>query len=221
MEREVRATRGRRINELIGEEADKDKSFWEHSTWNEDEDDSGNDSYDEQEEEVKPDVFDTDFDETEDDESSDDEEAELRKTSKRKAPQTKNTYREPVVKRPTQRSDQPKIPKIPKALRVQDETENILSVKLRQSTTVKTLQHEQARNATQRIRVVQRPPLPKREFSQRDLIFEALDTEVLVPVPSDALLHSLSLVEKCKVAAWTADGGRREKHIGQTEDASC
>jgi hypothetical protein len=175
MEREVRATRGRRINELIGEEADKDKSFWEHSTWNEDEEDSGNDSYDEKEEEIKPDTFDTDFDETEDDESSDDEEAELKKATKRKAPAPKNTYKEPAAKRPTQRPDQPKVPKTP---RIQDETENVLSVKLRQSTTVKTLQHEQARNATQRIRVVQRPPLPKREFSQRDLIFEALDTEV-------------------------------------------
>jgi vacuolar protein sorting-associated protein 72 len=175
MQREVRATRGKRFSELVGEEADKDKAFWEHSTW--EEDDSGNESYEEKEEDVKPDVFDSDFNETEDDESSEDEEAQLRKTSKRSAPSTKNTYKEPIAKkRPaTTSSDQPRVPKPP---RPQGDTENVLAVKLRQSTTKKTLQHEQARIASQRIKVVQRPPLPKREFSQRDLLFEALDTEV-------------------------------------------
>jgi vacuolar protein sorting-associated protein 72 len=175
MQREIRATRGKRFSELIGEEAEKDKAFWEHSTW--DEDDSGNESYEEKEEDVKPDVFDSDFNETEDDESSEDEEAELRKSSKRSVPSKKNTYKEPTAtKRPAPTSsDQPRPPKVP---RPQGDSENVLAVKLRQSTTKKTLQHEQARIASQKIRVVHRPPLPKREFSQRDLLLEALDTEV-------------------------------------------
>lgn len=180
MQREIRATRGKRFSELIGEEAEKDKAFWEHSTW--DEDDSGNESYEEKEEDVKPDVFDSDFNETEEDESSEDEEAELRKSSKRSVPTKKNTYREPTTttKRPAPTSsDQPRPPKVP---RLQGDYENVLAVKLRQSTTTKTLQHEQARIASQKIVVVRRPPLPKREFSQRDLLFEALDTEVWIVV---------------------------------------
>lgn len=80
MIREKRATRGLRMNELVGEDADKDKAFWEHNTWAEDEDDSENDSF--EEEEIKPDVFDDDFNDTEDDESSSDEENE-RVASKR------------------------------------------------------------------------------------------------------------------------------------------
>jgi hypothetical protein len=78
MIREKRATRGLRMTELVGEDAEKDKAFWEHNTW--EEDDSGNESF--SEEEVKPDVFDDDFNDTEDDESSSDEENE-RAASKR------------------------------------------------------------------------------------------------------------------------------------------
>lgn len=218
MERSIRSTRGKRFTELVGEEADKDKAFWEHSTWNEDEDDSGNESYEENEEELKPDVFDSDFNDSEDDESEEDEEENLRKSNKRKAPKTKNTYKEPkIIKRKITTStststsvsrigklregeeeekeegegrgegeyDVNKVvnkgPKISKTSKIVNDSENILSVKLRKSTTTKTLQHEQARlEANQRIRIIQRPPLPKPEFTQRQLLIEALDTEVII-----------------------------------------
>lgn len=38
--REKRATAGRRMNALVGEEEEKDKSFWGHDTWTEENDDS-------------------------------------------------------------------------------------------------------------------------------------------------------------------------------------
>ena len=200
MEREVRTTRGKRFTELIGEEADKDRSFWEHATWNEedDENNSENESYTEIEE-IKPDVFDSDFNDSEEEES-DNEEEELKKNNKRKI-NTKNKYIEPkVIKKitpshsttttvssiPITSSDsntsnkQSNITKVSKSLKINNEIENILSVKLRKSTTTKTLQHEQARlEANQKIKIIQRPPLPKREFTQKQLLIEALDTEVI------------------------------------------
>ena len=68
------------MNDLVGEDAEKDKAFWEHNIWNE-EDDSDNESF--EEEEVKPDQFDSDFNDTEDDASSSDEEMKTRVETKR------------------------------------------------------------------------------------------------------------------------------------------
>ena len=68
MLQEKRATRGLRMSVLVGEAADEDNQFYSNDLWEEDESD---DSY--EAEEIKPDVFDSDFNDTEDEESSDDE----------------------------------------------------------------------------------------------------------------------------------------------------
>jgi hypothetical protein len=75
--REVRANRGQRINELIGEAADQDKLFWENKVWQDEDDSSGNESF--EEEIVAPDVFDSDFNDTETEESGEEDEKEKRK----------------------------------------------------------------------------------------------------------------------------------------------
>ena len=80
--REKRASRGTRMTELVGDALEEDEAFWGHDIWNEEEG-SDMDSYDEEEEEVKPDEFDSDFNDTEsDDESGSEEETKLRKSSK-------------------------------------------------------------------------------------------------------------------------------------------
>mmetsp|Transcript_24416 Transcript_24416/g.35881 ORF Transcript_24416/g.35881 Transcript_24416/m.35881 type:complete len:279 (-) Transcript_24416:134-970(-) len=170
-----RATRGKRINELVGEDLEKDKAFWEHDVWRDDEDSSGAESY--SEEEVKPDVFDSDFNESEDDESSDDEEGELKRAEKRKKVDKRNTYREPV---PRATFTKPKAVK-PKARRVESAgSADVIAMKLRHSTQSKTAAQESARKEAQsaKPKTTPRPPLPKREFTQKDLLLEALDTEV-------------------------------------------
>jgi hypothetical protein len=52
--------------ELIGEAAEQDESFWGNEVWKEDESDDSFES-----EEVKPDVFDSDFNDSEDDDEED------------------------------------------------------------------------------------------------------------------------------------------------------
>lgn len=66
---EKRSTRGKRVTELAGEDANFDQEFWNSDIWQEAE--SGDDSF--SEEEVQPDVFDSDFNDTEDDDEDDDE----------------------------------------------------------------------------------------------------------------------------------------------------
>lgn len=82
MLKSLRSTRGSRTNALVGEEAEEDELFYSAEIWKED--GSGDDSYSE-EEEAKPDVFDTDFDESEDDgeEDSDDDERKVQKEMRR------------------------------------------------------------------------------------------------------------------------------------------
>ena len=93
-----RATRGKRVADLEGSDAENDEEFWGHGTWAESSDDEVYSTEDE-----KPDMFDSDFNETEDDSSDDDtEEASVRRTeresgkaeSKRKA-----VYKEPAKKK--------------------------------------------------------------------------------------------------------------------------
>lgn len=60
-----------------------DKAFWDSAVWAEGDDDSENDSFDEKEEEVKPDMFDSDFNDTETDESDEDEEGQLKAQGRR------------------------------------------------------------------------------------------------------------------------------------------
>ena len=78
-----RATRGLRMAELVGEAADDDEQFWNADIWNEDEDGSDAESFVEEEEEVKPDEFDADFNDTEtEEESGSDDEGNMRKTAR-------------------------------------------------------------------------------------------------------------------------------------------
>jgi len=109
-----RSTAGRRMGALVGKAIENDDAFWSHSTWMEDvdkrkhrenknEDDdtsseisSADESFDlnEEPEENRVDLFDSDFDESEDEESegSDNEQAVLReeKQSKRAATKIKS-----------------------------------------------------------------------------------------------------------------------------------
>ena len=81
MLKEKRSTRGQRMNELIGEAAEEEESFWNHETWaEEDEDSSGAESF--SEEEVKPDVFDDDFNDTESSSDEDDSEEDNVRTGR-------------------------------------------------------------------------------------------------------------------------------------------
>ena len=69
--------------ELVGEAADDDEQFWNADIWNEDEDGSDAESFVEEEEEVKPDEFDSDFNDTEtEEESGSDDEGNMRKTAR-------------------------------------------------------------------------------------------------------------------------------------------
>ena len=71
-----RSTAGKRLTFLTGQAAENDEAFWGHDTWNDDNDESGNESFHSSDEdsEVKRDQFDSDFDESETD-NEDEEEA--------------------------------------------------------------------------------------------------------------------------------------------------
>ena len=94
-----RATRGLRMEELVGEAAEQDDAFWGHDTWADGEEESGAESF--SEEEVKPDVFDSDFNDTESSEDEDeDEEAERGiRQKERQANKRGGKYKEPVIAR--------------------------------------------------------------------------------------------------------------------------
>lgn len=66
-----RATRGKRMAQLVGEAAEEDDAFWGNDIWGEG-DESDNESY--SEEEVEPDLFDSDFNDTEDEGEEEEEE---------------------------------------------------------------------------------------------------------------------------------------------------
>lgn len=66
---EKRATRGTRMADLIGQAAEDDEAFWNNELWAED--GSDEESFVEEEDEVKPDVFDSDFNDTETEEEND------------------------------------------------------------------------------------------------------------------------------------------------------
>lgn len=72
MLKDKRATRGKRMADLVGKAAEDDEAFWGHEIWQDGSDASDAESYSTEEE--KPDVFDSDFNDTEDDDDEDDEE---------------------------------------------------------------------------------------------------------------------------------------------------
>ena len=69
-ERQRRSTAGKRMQTLTGKALEDDEAFWGHDTWKQDDDDdSGNESFHSSDEdsEIKKDIFDSDFDESESD----------------------------------------------------------------------------------------------------------------------------------------------------------
>ncbi len=69
--------------ELVGQAADDDEQFWNADVWNEDEDGSDAESFVEEEEEAKPDEFDSDFNDTEtEEESGSDDEGNMKKSAR-------------------------------------------------------------------------------------------------------------------------------------------
>lgn len=81
--------------DLVGDAAEEDETFWNHETWQE-----GSDDDEFSEEEIKPDVFDSDFNDTEDESDSDDDSEEegtkkAERKAKSKATSASNKYKEP------------------------------------------------------------------------------------------------------------------------------
>jgi len=97
IERERRATAGKRMTSLVGKAAEEDAQFWGHDTWQED--DSGNDSFHESDEdsELQRDEFDSDFNDSESDreqeeQAAGDEEERLIAREERKQRSKKSAF---------------------------------------------------------------------------------------------------------------------------------
>ncbi len=112
MERERRSTAGVRMSSLVGQAAQDDDEFWNHSTWVEEEDGSFHES--DEESEARKDTFDSDFNDSEDDDGENDnakgesleeaqvlleEKREKRASSKRKMVDVVSAGRELMQKR--------------------------------------------------------------------------------------------------------------------------
>jgi hypothetical protein len=98
LQRERRATAGKRMTSLVGKALEKDESFWGHETWAgqaEDGDASGNDSFRESDEdsELRQDEFDSDFNDSESDHEEeeqaegDEEERQINRDARKKRAQ--------------------------------------------------------------------------------------------------------------------------------------
>jgi hypothetical protein len=76
-----RATRGLRMADLVGQAAEDDEQFWNNEVWQEDGSDA--ESFHSEDDEQRPDEFDSDFNdsETEEEEGSDDD-AKIKKTAR-------------------------------------------------------------------------------------------------------------------------------------------
>jgi len=73
---EKRATRGLRMNELVGAAVEEDAEFWNNELWKEGDDSSEEGSFVLEEQEDRPDQFDSDFNDSETDEDDNDSENE-------------------------------------------------------------------------------------------------------------------------------------------------
>jgi len=208
MLREKRATRGLRMADLVGEAAEQDDAFWNHETWaegEEDEEDSGNESF--SEEEIKPDVFDSDFNdsETESDSDADSEEDKQRgkeRREKAKASAAKSKFREPGGSKPIisfgadaaaeEEGDRAAGTSTPKPKAAGSEARGSASVlfdstprTMRDSTKARTEHGESVRKSMQAESVAkhkQRGPVAlvvKPVFTQKELLTNALETEEL------------------------------------------
>lgn len=185
---EKRKTRGVRVTELDGSDAEKDEEFWNHDTWedgSEDEEGGGGDAYSTEEE--RPDQFDSDFNESESDDDGDSgaEEDSLRKAERKKtrAGQKRNTlYREPAPKKKkklaTVTKDGEARPKAPrhKGSAPADYTPR----SLRGSTQCKTRISQTSRQVAKQLSTSKAPAKTTKErvhFTQEELLMEAIETE--------------------------------------------
>ena len=173
-----RKTRGTRINDLIGEAVEQDEQFWAHSVWKEDEDDE---SFGSEDEEEKPDEFDSDFDESEEEDEEGEQEDEKRPMVKKSST---NKYKEPKQVKPKRSAsevdDAPTPKKKPKLEKHIDET-SILTFERgkRESTKVKS----EVSMVGRKVRESKPKPTPSRpakhHFTQKQLLEDALETEVI------------------------------------------
>ena len=190
--RDKRATRGLRMDDLVGEAADEDETFWGHDTWAE-----GSDDDEFSEEEIKPDLFDSDFNDTESDSDSDDDSEEegtkkAEKKAKTKASSASNKYKEPGAIKPKSKhvSTSQDISSIVTAStpRIKRSSSNVSlgstdTPRSRRSSTMEKTDHAESErkrlqtmsDTKKRIRPVQ--PAIKHTFTQRDLLMDALETE--------------------------------------------
>jgi len=101
LERERRATAGKRLSALVGRALEDDAAFWGHETWASDGGSDGAESFHSSDEDSQfnQDEFDSDFDETEESEDEEaaaaaaaEEEEEDAKRKKKKKPQSSSSY---------------------------------------------------------------------------------------------------------------------------------
>ena len=91
MLRDKRTTRGLRMAGLIGEAADQDEQFWNNGVWGEE--DSGNESF--SEEEIRPDEFDSDFNDTEDENDEEEDSEPEKEATRADSSKPTNRYKDP------------------------------------------------------------------------------------------------------------------------------
>jgi vacuolar protein sorting-associated protein 72 len=189
-DRAARTTRGLRMADLVGEAADEDETFWNHGTWAE-----GSEDDNHSEEELKPDVFDSDFNDTESDSDSDDDsdEENLRKSTaknKQKESAAVNRYKEPgaIVSKPKPIVDKDSIVSTPKPLKRSNSSMSVGSVdtatsrSVRMSTQVKTEMGDSHRKrlkveSDSKKKLKPKILIERHIYTQKELLIDALETE--------------------------------------------
>jgi len=183
MLKEKRAARGNNMGILVGEAIAQGDAFWQGMG---DENGSDDDSFNEVE--AKPDVFDSDFNDTEDEGSDSNEEEKSRKSKKdTNKDKSKNKYVEPVPKksRPVvkkQKTDRHKDSHKDNADFNFSQQDQDVHRFVRESTKKKTQGADErlAQSAAASARYKQRiTPQVKHQFTQKELLLDALNTEVI------------------------------------------
>ncbi len=184
-----RSTRGKRMEAMVGEEAEADEEFWGQKAWEADSSDSGFSS-----EHSSKDEFDSDFNDTESEEDEEKEgieaEGETRRTEraeKRKSAAARSgVYRE-VVKRKIGKKvgggEGGVVSKNNKPLeKCSDRVHSIVPNRsVRASTKNKTKESTRQREVEEKEARMNRKkyqPVPKKKFMQEELLEEAAKTEL-------------------------------------------
>eukprot|EP00946_MAST-07B_sp_MAST-7B-sp1_P004767 g4767.t1 len=175
-----RSTRGRRFNKLVGEAMEKDKSFWEHGTWKEE--DEADEDYEFVEEK---DEVDSDFDDSED--SDEDVPVEPVRGRKKKAASGRRGYVDPA-----QRAAARKRAAASRSKKVANRKPNRAPVPARQRTFRASTQSRVAESAAERKaasdkqrkiaaarRARQGPPVKVERLTQEELLRQAAHTEIV------------------------------------------